>query len=83
MPLYDYECVNCGTVDDVFAAVIDTTLPCPRCDDVMTRLFSFNVNVQPDLEPYVDDQMGHEPVYVKSKQHRKQLMKERGLVELG
>jgi hypothetical protein len=49
----------------------------------MIRLFSFNVNVQPDLEPYVDDQMGHEPVYVKSKQHRKQLMKERGLVELG
>ena len=83
MPLYDYSCTKCGKVSDIIASVVDTELPCPKCEGIMTRLFSFRVNIQPDLEPYVDEHMGHEPVYVKSKQHRRELMKERKLVELG
>lgn len=31
------------------------------------------------LFPQIDENMGHEPVYVESQQHRRRLMKERGL----
>jgi len=33
----------------------------------------------PDIEPYLDENMGQEPVYVKSRRHKMQLLKERGL----
>jgi hypothetical protein len=33
----------------------------------------------PDIEPHWDDNMGHEPVYVKSRRHKMSLLKERGL----
>jgi hypothetical protein len=32
-----------------------------------------------DIEPYWDDDMGQEPVYVKSRQHKMALLKERRL----
>jgi hypothetical protein len=33
----------------------------------------------PDIKPYVDDFMDSKPIHVKSRQHRKQLLQERGL----
>ena len=32
-----------------------------------------------DIEPYIDENMGHEPVYVRSRRHKMQLLKERRL----
>jgi hypothetical protein len=37
------------------------------------------VYIIPDIQPYLDENMGHRSVYVKSRQHRKLLLKERGL----
>jgi putative FmdB family regulatory protein len=83
MPLYDYKCPKCGKLSDIIASICDTTLPCPHCGETMTRLFSYNVNVIPDLEPYLDDNISHNPVWIKSKQHRREEMKKRGLIETG
>ena len=33
----------------------------------------------PDIQPYWDEDMGQEPVYVKSRRHKMALLKERGL----
>lgn len=37
------------------------------------------IHVIPDIQPYFDENLGQEPVLVKSRQHRKRLLKERGL----
>ena len=37
------------------------------------------IHIIPDIQPYLDENMGHEPVLVKSRQHRNRLLKERGL----
>ena len=37
------------------------------------------IHIIPDIEPYFDENMGHEPVFVKSRRHKNQLLKERGL----
>ena len=79
MPLYDYECPLCGVQTDVWAG-IDETEKLHGCGNWMKRLISAP-RISPDLEPYWDENMGQDPVYVKSKQHRKQLMGERGLVD--
>ena len=37
------------------------------------------IHIIPDIEPYLDENMGHEPVWVKSRRHKMRLLKERGL----
>lgn len=80
MALYDYECPKCGEVSDVWAKMEDTTLK-HSCGHFMRRLISrFNIN--PDYEPWRDDNLcGQDgvPVWVKSRRHHKQLLRERGL----
>lgn len=79
MPIYDYECPNCGTQRDIWAAIDENEKLC-GCLNWMKRLISAP-RINPDLEPYWDENLGKDPVYVKSHQHRKQLMGERGLVD--
>ena len=79
MPIYDYECPNCGKVMDVWAH-IDDQEKLHFCGNWMKRLISL-ANINPDFQPYLDENLGQDPVYVKSRQHRKQLMSERGLVD--
>jgi putative FmdB family regulatory protein len=79
MPLYDYKCSNCGMVENVWAKINEQEKLC-ACGLWMKRVISATRST-PDLQPYLDPNMGHEPVYVESRQHRKRLMKERGLAE--
>lgn len=37
------------------------------------------IHIIKDIEPYLDENMGHEPIYVKSRRHKMALLKERGL----
>lgn len=83
MPLYDFSCTNCGPVKDVFAKMEDMEVPCPKCGEDMQRLFSPTRNIIADLEPYLDENLGHTPVYVKSKRHKRDLLKRANLVEIG
>jgi len=79
MPIYDYECPNCGIQRDIWAKIDEEEKLC-GCMLWMKRIISAtrgNVG----LKPYWDENLGPEPVYVTSSQHRKELMRERGLVD--
>jgi len=55
MPLYDYECHNCGTISDVWAKMDEQEKLC-SCGEWMTRLISAP-NIAPDWEPYFDENL--------------------------
>jgi len=80
MPLYDYLCVDCGTIEDVWAGIEEDNLCCPYCQQVMRRLISAP-GVICDIEPYIDWNMSQEGVQINSRQHHRQEMRERGLAE--
>lgn len=50
------------------------------CGQAMKHVLG-NYSVIPDVEPYLDENIGNEPTWVKSKKHRRQLMKEHGVQE--
>lgn len=83
MPIYDYFCPVCGKKDGQWASIGQEALACDACGSVMTRLFTPPTSIIPDIEPHFDEHMGHEPVLVTSRQHKKALLRERGLVEIG
>ena len=81
MPIYEYQCGKCKAVKNEFRAIDDRN-NCPECcNQSMKKIISSNV--RPDIEPYVDIHMlgPDRPVYVKSRQHKKQLMKEHNVRE--
>ena len=80
MPIYDYQCPDCGTIEDVWAGIEENNLNCPLCQEIMVRLISAP-NVIGDMQPYVDYNMSHEGVPINSRQHHKRELKDRGLVE--
>jgi hypothetical protein len=77
-PLYSFRC-ECGKTEDAYRKVEDRN-NFPECHGPMKRIIG-NYNVVPDLEPYIDEHLGDKPLWVKSKQHRKKLMKEHGVYE--
>jgi len=82
MPLYDFACPICGIIEASVKIGVEKTA-CQRCGSQMQRLFSPPKNIICDLEPYLDENIGHEPIYVKSKRHKRGLLKEKGLVMIG
>jgi putative FmdB family regulatory protein len=83
-PIYDYLCPFCGERKDIWAKMDEKLKLCEICESIMERLMSPS-NIICDIEPYLDPHMASqtkpEPVLVKSRQHKKQLLKERGLVQ--
>ena len=53
----------------------------PLCCEKEMKQRLGNYYVIGDIEPYLDENIGQEPTWVKSKQHRKKLMKEFGVEE--
>jgi putative FmdB family regulatory protein len=82
MPIYDYKCAACGDIKERYAKVSQTALPCPSCGAETQRLLTTRYSVHADLEPYWDPHIGREPVYIKSKQHRREVMKREGTSEI-
>lgn len=87
MPLYDVQCPNCGQVDDVWAKIADDQAMCPQCGVATKRLIS-PTRLQLDIEPYFDENLADAKTspagqWVTSRQHKRQIMKEQGLVEVG
>jgi putative FmdB family regulatory protein len=80
MPNYDYQCSSCGKVEERFAHMDDTMLLC-SCGQMMTRLFSPPKAFHFDIQPYWEENIGPEPVYVESRKHLNQLCRERGIVQ--
>jgi putative FmdB family regulatory protein len=78
MPLYDYQCPQCGRIENVWARMDEDPMPCPRCATLMSRLVTAHYHVIPDMAPYYDDNL---ETHVRSRKHREQVMREKGLAE--
>jgi hypothetical protein len=77
VPIYDAECPKCGLQENVWGK-IDVDLRC-KCGRKMKRLIS-PVRINPDITPYWEENVGEQPVYMKSRRHRQQVLKDNGLV---
>ena len=83
MPTYTARCKSCEHVQDYYETIsnCEKTPPCEKCAHEMEKIISLS-NIAPDFEPYLDPNLGGpRGVWVKSKQHRKQLMREYGVEE--
>jgi hypothetical protein len=74
-------------ITNLFAKITEDKIVCPICKiNDAKRLFSPTKYVICDIEPYWDenlsDQYGRAKL-IKSRQHKKQVLKEMGLVEAG
>jgi len=74
--LYEYEC-SCGKRTEEFRSVAERNNAPFCCGKPMQKVLGGH-RVVPDMEPYFDENLQS---YVKSKQHRKQLMREQGVSE--
>ena len=81
MPLYKYECEECGRYFDIYSSVEDRhDQYCPNCGSKLTKLISpIAVHI---FEPYVDDMMDDKPIYIETRRQKKEELRKRGLEEL-
>lgn len=78
MPLYTYLCPDCKQEMDEFRS-IEKRNECPKCEcGGQTQKIISHYAAHGDLEPYYDDNLES---HVRSRQHRKELMKEKGVSE--
>ena len=81
MPLYSYKCSRCGLeIEEVRKMSEHALEKACSCGGIFKQTLSL-ANVSGDIEPYLDENLGEEPIFVKSKSHRRELMRERGLEE--
>lgn len=85
--MYPFECPECGWKIETFRkiAMRDASTGC-RCGAEMVRTIA-RPNINPDYEPYQDPNLVpmHKTgaVWIKSRKHRNEVMRERGLVAVG
>lgn len=87
MPIFDINCPNCGQINDIWAKIDDMHPACPQCGHATVRLIS-PVRLQLDIEPYFDENLADarkcpNGQWVKSRQHKRQLLKDMDLAEVG
>lgn len=83
MPLYDFECKVCNNKElDIRDSAISDGRTCAICNSLMTRLLPIP-NITPDIEPFMDENLGHQPIYIRSRRHQKEMLREKGLVQIG
>jgi putative FmdB family regulatory protein len=80
MPYYDHSCSVCGKVEERFAHIDDTSVVC-ECGATMIRLFSPPSAFHMDIEPYVDYNLGPEPIRIESRKHLNEMLKRTGAVQ--
>lgn len=78
MPIYEYRCQDCNEITDAFRSVSNRD-DAPECScGGETKKIISSYRVHSDFAPYYDENLES---YVKSKQHRKKVMKEKGVTE--
>ena len=80
MPIYEYRCQTCEEITEGFNSVADrdNAPPCDSCGKETRKIISL-YRVHGDFEEYYDDNL---ETHIKSKQHRKKVMKEKDVVEM-
>jgi putative FmdB family regulatory protein len=79
MPIYTYRCADCAEVTDAYRSVAerDNCPPCEVCGGKTKKIIA-PYRVHSDMEPYYDWNLD---TYVKSRKHRKKVMREKGVEE--
>lgn len=84
MPLYPYECQSCHHHFEVAKPLLEIDLDelCTECDSTETkRLIALSaIEKSSAVQPYYEPALG---CVINSKSHKQQILKERGLEELG
>ena len=81
MPIFDYECEECGVVENVIAGTNDKTIVHDKCGKNMTRFISGNKAIS--MGPagafgYYDDNL---ETYIHTNRQHREVMKEKGVSE--
>lgn len=84
MPIYDYDCSKCDKEYEIIKSIKEYTGldPCPDCGNVGNRIFSCNVHFIGTKIEDAEFNVGLGQV-TKSKRHREELAKQKGLIEVG
>jgi len=79
MPIYDFECTLCNKISEAIVPVDVNEIICPKCK-TGDALKIFKGTKFIPFKPYVEYNLGEEPVEIKSKSHLEQELRKRGLV---
>lgn len=87
MPLYNYRCPDCGYEFEEFihsiSKVDETLVNCPQCLTKAARLLNpgtkYQIATGNFFEPYMETDLGPEPVLIKSVDHLRKECEARGL----
>jgi putative FmdB family regulatory protein len=83
MPIYPYKCNACGHRVEVVRSIKETAgeQPCPECDEPMAYVFTRTTVIGAAVQ-HAEFNPGLGLV-TKNKQHREEIAKQRGLIEVG
>ena len=77
MPIYQYKCKKCNKIFDEFSTIEDRNkVKCKCGGDAIIWFGGLKAVAIQVWKPYWEENITHQPVLVKSKQHLKQLCKE-------
>jgi putative FmdB family regulatory protein len=80
MPIYSVKCNSCGKEFESFSHVEKRNdIQCKCGGSITIQIFRQNVQVPLEFSPYWSENMSREPIYITSRSHRKQLLKEKKL----
>lgn len=87
MPCYDYKCKICGRINTEFihsiSKVDETIIECSVCREPMKRMLNLGVKMQVPVghffEPYMEEDLGDDPVQINSFNHLEAEARKRGL----
>jgi len=77
--LYEYRCQTCSEITEAHRSVAerDDAPECSQCGNITRKIITIQ-RVHSDFVPYYDDNL---ETGIQSKQHRKKVMKEKGVYE--
>ena len=83
--LYDYECRTCGHSFEASSSVASRNeMACEECGAPATRLFTLApLEFTPVIHEFVEHNFGPSPVLVRGRTHKRELLKEKGLIQTG
>jgi len=83
MPIYEYECNECGIVTEWVCSIQAKPVGifCGICSSYARSIISKPQAVRPQWDEYWDENLGNDPILVKGRRHRQEIMKARGLEE--